>query len=178
MSWNDSFPILSDELVNEFRSHSTLAERSALAEYFAHELLLNPAKNKIVLNVSLFWKNVARIDDTATSAPLSLEVLKNARANGLVERYDPWHHYVHPILHGAKRIFEENNGVGVRVFLAKDLEFLAEELSRYCEVRVMKSSSISAMPGMLWRFLGMEIPNETAVIVDGDQLMGWRWRGR
>ena len=59
----------------------------------------------------------------------------------------------------------------VRVYLAKDMEFLADELAAAGnEVHVMKSSSIRFAPAGLWRFLPFSEAGKRITVTDIDRL--------
>ena len=104
---------------------------------------------------SLFWKNSQA--DEPDLPPLTRELLKNAGKLGLVKRFDPWPHYVQPLLDGAEKLALARPEIVFRVYLAADLEFLIEDFVEFiCEVQVMKSSSIRHNPGAMWRFLALE----------------------
>ena len=50
-------------------------------------------------------------------------------------RFAPWEHYVAPLLRGAEKLHGERKDAVLRVYLAEDLEFLADDfIQRGCEV--------------------------------------------
>ncbi|RYD76742.1 MAG: hypothetical protein EOP84_16485, partial [Verrucomicrobiaceae bacterium] len=80
-------------------------------------------------------------------------------------------HYVRPLLEHVPEITRKFAGVVVRVYLAKDMEFLAEELAvAGAEVHVMKSSSIRFAPAGLWRFLPFAEEGKRVTVTDVDRL--------
>lgn len=170
MGWTDVFPVFAEEMVDDFEARVSPEERAELEAWYGTERVLNaqPGKPDIV-SVSLFWKNV-REGDPELPEP-TREILQNAQAMGLAKRFNPWDHYVKPLLEQVPAILEKFPDVSVRVYLAKDMEFLAEELAAAGnEVHVMKSSSIHFAPGGLWRFLPFSEPGKRVTVTDVDRL--------
>jgi len=170
MSWTDVFPVFTEEQLDEFHEKATLPEKAQLEEWYGVERVINakPEASEIV-SVSLFWKNV-RSGDPELPTPTK-ERLQNAVELGLAERFNPWDHYVQPLLNLTPGILEKNPEVAVRVYLAKDLEFLVEELAEAGnEVYLMKSSSINFAPGGLWRFLPFSEEGKLITVTDTDRL--------
>lgn len=170
MSWTDVFPVFTEDQVDEFLAEATLPEKAQLEEWYGIERVINsqPEKREIV-SVSLFWKNV-RAGDPDLPTPTK-ELLQNAVELGLAERFNPWDHYILPLLTLAPGILENNPEATIRVHLAKDLEFLVDELVEAgLEVYLMKSSSINFAPGGLWRFLPFSEEGKLVTISDTDRL--------
>jgi hypothetical protein len=168
VGWQSILPFLTDAHVAEYEADATVAERAQLDEWFDVEQVINPRPSRHVVAASLFWKNVD-VDDPELPPP-TLELLKDARKLGLVRRFEPWKHYVEPLIEGAARITHQHHDVTVRVYLAKDLEFLAPMLARYCEVRLMRHASLRAQPGMMWRFLALEDASDLVTVIDADAM--------
>jgi hypothetical protein len=159
MSWTDVFPVLTDEMVGEFVERATPGELAELEEWFGERDVIHPRTVKgagqHVVAASLFWKNTKASEPELPT--LSRELLMNAESMGLVRRFNPWDHYVQPLLDGAEKVSEERPEVVFRVYLAADLEFLVPDfVERNCEVRLMRSSSLRHNPGAMWRFLALE----------------------
>lgn len=169
MSWTSIFPVLTDEMVKEYQSESSGEERRELDSCFAVERVVNPAPYKRhVVSFSLFWKNPRQSDPDLP--PLDRKTLKHAGRRGLVTRYEPWYHYVKPLLDAASELLPKLPEVTFRVYLAKDLEFLVKDLIRAgCEVRLMKGSSIRHNPGAMWRFLALEDKDRLVTFCDSDK---------
>ena len=169
MSWNSIYPVMSDEMVEAYEQQATSAEKARMEEWFGVERILNPSPSDHIVSVSLFWKNVDL--DQPDLPPASEELMRHAGAAGLVTRYAPWKHYVEPLLRGAARLKAELPEAVLRVYLAKDMEWLAERLvDLKCEVYVMKSSSLRHTPGSLWRFLAMEDADHVVSFLDADNV--------
>ena len=156
MSWTTVFPVLTDEMVGQFETEATEAERAELDGWFSVARVINPQPlTRHIVSTSLFWKNPRKDDPDLPS--LDRKALKHAKRRGLVRRFDPWPHYVEPLLAGARQILESRSDVVFRVYLAADLDFLVKDLVKAgCEVRLMKSSSVRHNPGAMWRFLALE----------------------
>lgn len=170
MSWTDVFPVFTEEMVDEFHEHATAADKALLEEWYGVERVLNPLPHLTeIVTMSLFWKNV-HAGDPELPVP-TRERLQNAVELGLAERFNPWDHYVRPLLELTPELREKFPDTAIRVYLAKDLEFLAEELLEAgCEIYLMKSSSINFAPGGLWRFLPFEEEGKTIIVTDIDRL--------
>lgn len=120
-----------------------------------------------MVSFSLFWKHAYQDDPDLPD--LNRRTLKAARKRGLVKRYEPWSHYVQPILDSAPHILQRKPEVSFRVYLARDLKFLVKDLVKAgCEVRLMKSSSIRHNPGAMWRYLALEEKGRLVTICDSD----------
>ena len=173
MAWNDIFPIFGDDHVEEFRAKATSQELDELENLFGVREIIAPKSAPNVLSVSLFWKPV---DKGLGEVPKpSKELMQGAYEHGLVTRFHPWLHYVKPILDSpsALQLAKERLNCPdykIRVYLAADLEFLIEDLSPYCEIYLMKSSSINFAPGGLWRFLACDNREGVSTIIDSDLL--------
>ena len=170
MSWTDIFPVFTEEQVDEFHAEATLPEKAQLEEWYGTERIINPQPDKReVVSVSLFWKNV-RAGDPELPTPTK-ELLQNAVELGLAKRFNPWDHYILPLLTLTPDILQNNPDTTIRVYLAKDLEFLVDELVEAGnEVYLMKSSSINFAPGGLWRFLPFSEEGKIVTVTDTDRL--------
>lgn len=168
MSWTNCFPVLTDEMVDVYEAEVADAERAELDKWFGVVRKLNERPEaKHVVAVSLFWKQVNAADGELPH--LTREIFINARELGLVKRYEPWPHYVQPILDGAEIIRNERPDLVIRVYLAADLEFLEPDLVQAgCEVWLMRHSSIHQNPGAMWRFLALEEADRLVTIIDSD----------
>ncbi|MEJ7606663.1 MAG: hypothetical protein WKF37_10435 [Bryobacteraceae bacterium] len=168
MSWTSAFPILSDEMVWEYESEASPAEKAELGDWFSIKKIFNPKAGGHLLSFSLFWKNPRQTDPDLPK--LSRQILKKAKKEGLVTRFEPWTHYVEPLLEGLRQIREKDQTITPRVYLARDLEFLIDDLVDFgCEVYLMKSSSVRHNPGAMWRFLALEEKRRLVTICDSDR---------
>ncbi len=159
MSWSDIFPILTDELELQYEAEVSPEDVEKYETWFGVQRVINPriivgAKQHLVA-ASLFWKNTKA--EEPELPVITRELMKNALKLGLVRRFDPWSHYVQPLLDGVEKLMDLRPDVVFRVYLAADLEFLVGDLvERNCEVFLMKGSSIRHNPGAMWRFLALE----------------------
>lgn len=170
MGWTDAFPVFDDEQLAEFEQSVTLLEREELDEWYDVERVINSQPEaRDVVSVSLFWKNVREGDEKLPTP--TREILQNAQEMGLAKRFNPWDHYVKPLLELVPELRLKFPGVCFRVYLAKDMEFLADELAAAGnEVHVMRSSSICFAPGGLWRFLPFAEEGKRVTVTDVDRL--------
>ncbi len=157
MSWTETFPILSDELISEYRAGATSSELAVCNEWTNITQVLNessPSARHIV-SFALYWKPL-RESEPDLAKP-TLGNFKNPRISGRVEGESLWGGRVAPLLKIAREILPRRPDICFRVHLAADLAFLAEDLTRAgCEVVLMQSSSLRDCPGALWRFLPLE----------------------
>jgi len=170
MSWPDIFPVFSEEQLDEFYEDATPGEKAELDDLYDIERVINPQPEaREIVSVSLFWKNVhssGRVYPEPTR-----EILQNAVELGYADRFDPWDHYVKPLLELTPEILANHPDLSVRVHLAKDLEFLIDDLVKAGnEVYLMKSSSINHAPGSLWRFLPFGDEGKLITVTDTDRL--------
>ena len=159
MSWTDVFPVLTEEFEAQYELEATPEEKERFEVWFGIRQVINPrvvpGSGQHVVAASLFWKNT-KAEEPELPA-LSRDLMKNALQLGLVRRFEPWDHYVQPLLDGAEKLAITRPEVIFRVYLAADLEFLVPDLlERNCEVVLMKGSSIRHNPGAMWRFLALE----------------------
>ena len=169
MSWSESFPILDLNLLEEFEDSATPEERAELDFMYAFKEVINPKPEKLhIASFSLFWKPTS-----AESAPYpapTRELLKDPESAGIKTRFNPWSHYVQPLLEKTASLLKKYPNVTVRVHLAADLEFLANELAEAgCEVWLMKPSSINFGPGGLWRLLPFSEKGKLVTVADTDR---------
>ena len=169
MSWTEVFPVFDDDLVAQFFDCATENERLELEEWYGIDEVINEQQNSHIVSFSLFWKNVSSADPDLP--PPSRELMKNARALGLSLRFDPWQHYVAPLLIRIPTLRRLLPRVTFRVHLASDMKFLIPDLVKAgCDVRLMKSSSIRFAPGGLWRFLPFGEEGKLVTVADVDRI--------
>jgi glycosyltransferase involved in cell wall biosynthesis len=87
-------------------------------------------------------------------------------------RFDPWSHYVEPLIRGAYWLQKHRKEAVFRVYLAADMRFLVPDLvAAGCEVFLMKSNSLAHNPGAMWRFLAFEDAGNgrMVTVVDADR---------
>ena len=171
MSWTDVFPVLTEEFEDQYELEAIPEEKERFEAWFGIRQIINPrvlpGTGQHVVAASLFWKNT-KAEEPELPA-LSRELMKNALRLGLVRRFEPWDHYVQPLLDGAEKLAITRPDVIFRVYLAADLDFLVPDLlERNCEVYLMKGSSIRHNPGAMWRFLALE-HNGLVTVTDSDR---------
>jgi len=172
MSWTDVFPILTDEMVESYENKSTKLERQKFDEWFRVQRVENPHDVKHVVTTSLFWKNIKSSQPNITIR--GRRSFMSAADSKKVLRFNPWEHYVEPLLQGAYLLHRDRDDVGMRVYLASDLEFLIPDLlSVGCEVRLMATPSIRHNPGAMWRFLALEEEGKLVTNLDSDRMLFW-----
>jgi hypothetical protein len=156
MSWEDIFPVLDNDKVARYQAEATEEEKARLREHFEVERVVNQRQTGHLASTSLFWKP-AWLRDPDYPLPTK-ELMQDPGGAGLASRIaNPWDHYVEPLLRAAVELGKSRPDVVLRVHLAHDLAFVMEELvAAGCEVALMKSSSLRASPGTMWRFLPME----------------------
>ncbi|RYD76067.1 MAG: hypothetical protein EOP84_17395 [Verrucomicrobiaceae bacterium] len=169
MSWSETFPIFTDEMIDEFETLSTPEERAAVTEWYAVKHIYNAQDKAHIVSVSLFWKNM-REEDPDLPIP-TRHRMEHARELGLAKRFDPWPHYVQPLLDYVPKLLESHPDVVVRVHLANDLDFLIADLvDAGCEVWLMNHNSIRFAPGGLWRMLPFEERGKLITMADTDRM--------
>lgn len=168
MSWSDIFPLMDDSLINLYRSTASETEKAEVRDFFRVESVHNLKSSKHLVSTSLFWKPAFSTDQDYPA--VTRELMQDPNKAGLPSRIkNPWSHYFLPILKGAKTLNKGRSDATLRIYLAKDLEFLIPDLTGAgCEVFLMASSSIRHNPGAMWRFLAME-EDRLVTITDSDR---------
>ena len=87
MSWSESFPIFTEEMVDEYETLATPSERATLEDWYDVEQVFNQQDKPHIVSISLFWKNV-RDTDPDLPEP-TRERMQNARELGIAKRFDP-----------------------------------------------------------------------------------------
>jgi len=166
--WEKFYPALTEEHLTAFREQCEPDEKKEIEDYFAVEDVIHRRESEQVIATSLFWKNVD-VGDPDLPTP-TLHLLQNAKQLGLSKRFDPWKHYVLPLVRGARKLAQQRPEATVRVYLARDLDFLIPMLQEDCEVHLMRHSSLKHNPGAMWRFLAMEDAFDGLTVIDADRL--------
>lgn len=178
MSWTDIFPVLSDEMLADYKSGVTQEDELQLEEWLGVAEIFRPRRKlparapqerQQVVSATLFWKMVLNSDPelpTPTRARLVM-----ARRLGLVKRFDPWSSYVEPLLDHSAAAMARNPAVRFRLYLARDLEFLVDDFTALgWEVYLMRSPSIRYCPGGFWRFLALGEKRAVVTVIDSDRM--------
>jgi predicted SAM-dependent methyltransferase len=176
MSWTTVFPVLTDEMVDEYQAGATATEKARLDEWLGVEAVFNARHDlREVAALALFWKNVD-VGEPDLPEP-SEEALRSDRYRSERSGLTPWEAYVQPVLDGAAKLRHSHPEVNLVVHLARDMAFLTDRLVvEGCEVRLMRSSSLRLMPGLLWRYLPLQDePVDVVSILDADGVVGAGW---
>lgn len=168
MTWSDVFPILTDELYDDYLASASKKARKEAETWFSEQRTINPRDVGHIVSVSLFWKNI-RSEQPDIVIRNRADFMSAGKRRKLL-RFEPWSHYVAPLLEGSYRLHASRSDVAFRVYLASDLEFLIPDLVEAgCEVRLMKSSSLRHNPGAMWRFLAFGDTGKLVTVVDADR---------
>lgn len=167
MSWTEVFPVFTDEQIEKALKEFSREDEALFQDEFGVERIVGRvgATGGHIVAFSLFCKP-PNIADTGVKQ-ISEDVLKNNDAKALGTRFEPWHHYVAPLIEHGPKIIEARPDVTVRIYLAKDMEFLLPELIPFAEIVLMRGSSVRSAPGMLWRFLPLE-EGRALTVLDAD----------
>jgi hypothetical protein len=167
-------------MLEAYRTGVKAGEREEFEEWFGvqeeHrtsntqlETTTENAGKRHIVSVSLFWKHVSA-GDPELPVP-TRELLIDARRLGLVKRFSPWECYIEPLFLHSMEMMRRHPEVTFRVYLASDLDFLAEELVELgWEVCRMKSPSIRYCPGGFWRFLALDERDALVTVIDSDRI--------
>lgn len=172
MSWTDLFPVLTDEMVEQYANLATKVEKLECEGWFEVDEIYNSQCNyRHLVATCLFWKwdnlRDGEIQEVTRDSMMGAEEL------GLAGRLPPWKGYVMPLLASARKLKKRRDEIAIRVYLAQDLGFLVEDLVKAgCEVHLMKGSSIRHNPGAMWRFLALEDAACPVTVTDSDR-MNW-----
>lgn len=170
MSWTDIFPVLSHEMVEQYADLATMEEKLECERWFEVDEIHNPRSNhKHLVATCLFWKRNYLSEGEIPE--ITRDSMMGAEESGVAGRLAPWEGYVVPLLASARELKKKRDEIAIRVYLAKDLGFLIEDLvSAGCEVYLMKSSSIRHNPGAMWRFLALEDAVCPVTVTDSDRV--------
>jgi hypothetical protein len=179
MGWSDTFPILDEVHIDDYRLEASATERRELDGYFRIAKKINRRKSATLVVTSLFWK--PQWTEDGAYPPVTREAMKKGIKKKRLKKgesqdlrkTEPWTHYVEPLFKGAAWLRETKPEVTLRVYLAGDMEWLVADLVALgIEVYLMEHSSLVANPGAMWRFLAMEEASarRTVLIGDADRL--------
>ena len=165
MSWTQVFPVLTDELVSEYQQRATADERREAKEWFRVERVINAQDRPHVVPFALYNRPLRVVDADFVELTHG-NIRKITKSAGV--RVPAFHkHQVAPVLRGTRELRKKRPDVVVRVYLANDLAFLADELvAAGCEVCVMAHSSLRHSPGALWRFLPLAEKGRVVTVSD------------
>jgi hypothetical protein len=167
MSWTDTFPVMSNEMVEQFEALSTPTDKAELNDWYAVSGIHNAQDNRHVVSTSLFWKPV-NSSEKPYPAP-TREILETERESD--QHSTPWNSLIQPVLETVPALLSKFDDITVRVYLASDLEFLLPDLVEAgCEVYLMGSPSLAHAPGTAWRTLAFSDKDRLITLVDADQM--------
>ncbi|MES2476507.1 MAG: hypothetical protein V4640_12060 [Verrucomicrobiota bacterium] len=169
MSWTESFPVMGEDMVDDYENLATPEEKAELEEWYGVKEIFNAQDKRHLVSFSLFWKPSSaskKVYPTPTR-----EILQTAGELGLDLRFEPWPHYIQPVLDAMPVLMEKYDDVTVRVYLAADLDFLVEDFVNVgCEVYLMRHPSLAHAPGVVWRVLAFAEKDRLVTMVDSDRL--------
>jgi hypothetical protein len=176
MSWSDIFPVLTEEMVDEYEAKVTPGERAQYEEWLGvgrkcegRIVKSERGEPRRIVTATLFWKHVMGADPELPVP--TRERLVMAKRMGLVKRFNPWESYTEPLIRWSPQAMERHPGVEFRLYLARDLEFMVEDFTALgWTVYLMKHPSVRYCPGGFWRFLALEERNALVTIIDTDRM--------
>ena len=169
MSWTDSFPVMSEEMVVDFESLATPFEKEELAEWFGVQEIFNPQDKRHLACLSLFWKP-ASASESGFPAP-TREILLPTGEREAEDGIEPWSQYFLPILETVPPLVSQVDDVTVRIYLAADLAFLVPDLvGAGCEVYLMRHPSLAHAPAVAWRVLAFSEKDRLVTLTDSTRL--------
>lgn len=149
------------ELCSAYLTGTGLDEQTAVQSLFATQKIIGKAKCESAISCSLFCKYV----DTETTGVTPTR----SNANEVLSRAGNakwWDFYVAPLLHKLHAIAYQHPSMDVHLYLGSDLEWMVDALALpQVVIHLMESSSISAQPGMMWRFLTHDISGLSEVFI-------------
>ena len=154
MSWTDTIPVLSGEMMEDFEKNAGSEERQELDLWFKPRDVINPQPfSRHLVSVSIDGRagqadGQADADAGMTSHPPS------AADTGY------WKRFIEPITETLPTLLKELEGITVRVYLAPNLEFLVPDLSDAgCEIYLMEHFFTEHSLGTLWKYLAFAESN-------------------
>ncbi len=159
MAWAAYFPQFTDEVSDSALAGVSPENRERYLSDFAIAEVLNPTSRPHVIALSLFYPGSAE-------QGIVDESLLRGRVGE--DRPSPWELYFEPLLKFGPELVRDHQDIGIVIFLAADLIFLAARLARFCEVRIMRTRSAHSCPGILWRLLALESNYGSVTILDAD----------
>lgn len=160
-------PLRPDYLYDLYDAYPEKQER--LDSYFkvAQVHNLQPGNKKRVISYSLFMKYAHQEWGEPLVDPETIHKVDDRYHN--MSWYD---RYAAPLISNLSKVNDYYPGWTIRIYLAKDLAFLYEDVFSHfpgVEVFIMESSSIAYAPGGFWRFLVFDDPNVSyAMVKDAD----------
>jgi hypothetical protein len=169
MSWTELFPVMGEDLVDEYDQLATPEERAELNEWYGVKEVFNSQNKRHLVSLSLFWKPNC-VGKSVYPTP-TREILQKADESGLDLDSAPWTQHIQPVLDAMPALLEKHNDVTVRIYLAADLDFLVNDLVNVgCEIYLMRHPSLAQAPGLSWRVLAFTEKNRLITTVNSDRL--------
>lgn len=137
-----------DDILSEYNNIKT-EDSEFLDSLFSYEKLNNIDKPN-VLSLNLFYKDVDKI---VTNGILSEDLIKKEAHN---EHKNKWTNYFQKILDFGPQFIKDNPDKKIRIYLDPECDFMVDRLLKFCEVFLMKKTSLSAQPGAMWRMLAFQ----------------------
>lgn len=156
MALFDHLPHLSEQAEEEMLKSVSEGERAFTAGRYAISRRTGapPSGN----HVACMALTTFQVDLNGVIPPggFSEKALRSIRCHGMLASYQPWARCIEPLLAYGPVIKRINPGLSLRIYLDRNLEFLADRLGEWFEVHVMEESSPERSPGCLWPLLGLE----------------------
>jgi hypothetical protein len=144
---------------SEYTEEAPAEARAEVSGLFAEQRLVGKPCRPRVISCCLFCKPV---DQGPVWAVPTFENVESIPARGGTTNW--WQAYAAPLFRNLHQLPYTFPDVEVHVYLASDLDWLAETLALpQVVVHLMQHPSFNAGPGMMWRFLAHDLPHVTEV---------------
>ena len=160
MSWSDSHPVLTDQMIEDYEAEASAAEIQNISGLYASMEILNAKRGDHIVSVSLVASDLhdGRENASKSEEPWSPE-------------HENLQEYIAPLLAHARRIESSNSGHSLRVHLENGLGGLAPSLLESgCEVWLMGSAESSPALGKLWRLLALRETDSLVTVTSMSRL--------
>lgn len=164
--FSDVYKPLSTAYLNDLFDSAPPESQEELNQMFRVKKVINPhnRKRKKIVSYCLFWKAphlgmpMPRVNEETIHKTFTF-----SRASTSFYQY-----YVVPMMSAIKTRATVYKDRISRIYLASDLEFLAEHLAQEtdAEIYLMASNSLAHSPGAMWRFLAFDDPQADFVVMD------------
>jgi hypothetical protein len=160
MSWSDSHPILTDQMVDDYEAEASDVEIQKISGLYSSVEVLNARSSDHIVSISLV------ADDFREERGSTSESGEAGRPGS-----ESWLEHITPLLEHSRRIGSLNSGSSLRVHLENGLGGLAPSLVEAgCEVWLMGSAESSPALGKLWRLLALREPDSMVTVTSMSRL--------
>ena len=148
MSWTHVFPVLDNQLLQDYATRSTPRDRRLLSAFTEVLELRNYQDKPHIVSVSINWM--------PASLPKNGVAPRIEDLRSTPEGVDLYRRFLKPVLNASRRLQKTGRDVCIRVYMSSELAFLVPKLVKAgCEVAIMKTSGRLG-ESSLWRFLALE----------------------